>query len=140
MNQPDNLMSMGIDVLDRIEKIEKLQNEVKKILDLNERVKERNVFTIEQVIQYANHISGTVARQPEYPRMKQTHPYPYHIKVPNLFNYDLLENAGWNRENQVEPVIENDIEKEQHVIVSDDDDDEKSELMMSEDDDSSDII
>ncbi|BFU19812.1 hypothetical protein EHI8A_072410 [Entamoeba histolytica HM-1:IMSS-B] len=93
-----DMIATGLDVLDRIEKIEKLRDEVQKIVDMNERVKQNNVYTIEEVIKYAKFISGTVAQQPPYPKMPSSLPYPYHIPVNVPTGVDLLENAGWNRD------------------------------------------
>ena len=141
MNSTENLMATGLDVLDRIEHIEKLQNEVKKILELQNKVEQRNVFTIDQIIKYAEHISGTVARQPEYPKMRQTHPYPYHIQQ-GTYACDLLENVGWNKENVVEPMVVVEEEKIQYFQLDEggdfDDDDNKND--MSEENLSEDVI
>ncbi|KAL7713805.1 hypothetical protein QTN25_008537 [Entamoeba marina] len=54
-----NAIEVGIDVMDRIERIEKLRDEVKQILQLNQSVADRNVFTVDQVIKYAEKISGS---------------------------------------------------------------------------------
>ena len=138
MNQPENLMACGIDVLDRIERIEKLVNEVKKVVELNEKVNTRNVFTIEEVIAYADHISGTVAQQPEYPRMRQSQPFPYHIQGTG-FNDDLLKNAGWSRENVITDLLPEEEQSTSPILDIEDEEDDEQEV-MSEENDTEEII
>ncbi|ELP93026.1 hypothetical protein EIN_052310 [Entamoeba invadens IP1] len=92
-----DLISTGIDVIDRLEKIEKLTQDAKRIIEMSESVAARNVFTVDEVINYAEKISGSVAKQPFYPKMKNSYPYPQHVSCSDSFNPDLIENVGWNR-------------------------------------------
>ncbi|KAL7714318.1 hypothetical protein QTN25_008096 [Entamoeba marina] len=92
-----NAIEVGIDVMDRIERIEKLRDEVKQILQLNQSVADRNVFTVDQVIKYAEKISGSVSQQPTYPIMPNATPYPDHINNRPFPYLDLLENVGWTK-------------------------------------------
>ena len=94
------MIAKGIDVLERIERLEKLRDDAAHILEVTDRVRDRNVYSIDQIIRYTETVSGTMFNPPPLPRVAASHPYPLHTVPENELEnpdnqIDLISNVDW---------------------------------------------
>ena len=113
------LMKKGIDILDRIEKIEKMKFEIEHLLNVAEELHVTD-FSVDDILNYAEKISGTISEQPKYPIMPKTIPYPLHFVDSESIQFDLIQNVGWNEVLNEEEEKENEESDEREKINIDD--------------------